>query len=183
MKEMERLLIAIALALALGLVEVPARPAHADGSLQKVKHIIVMMQENHSFDNYFGVLPYAGGPYHPPTGKACGSSDHKCVDGLTCDFDVNHNLMCRNSNIDDDGSTVASFHQTKFCTGPDLDHEWPGSHSEANLKNPTQTLLSSPNDGFVVQNDTTEQIDEGVETPTDDDTIGYYNQNDQVWCR
>jgi phospholipase C len=30
-----------------------------------VNHIIIMMQENHSFDNYYGVLPYvAGGPYH-----------------------------------------------------------------------------------------------------------------------
>ena len=31
--------------------------AHADGPLHKVKHIIIVMQENHSFDNYFGVLP------------------------------------------------------------------------------------------------------------------------------
>lgn len=28
----------------------------ADGNLQKVNHIIIVMQENHSFDNYFGVL-------------------------------------------------------------------------------------------------------------------------------
>jgi phospholipase C len=31
--------------------------AQADGPLKKVKHIIIVMQENHSFDNYFGVLP------------------------------------------------------------------------------------------------------------------------------
>jgi phospholipase C len=37
--------------------------AHADGDLNKVKHIIIVMQENHSFDNYFGVLAYA--PGHP----------------------------------------------------------------------------------------------------------------------
>ena len=29
-------------------------PAFADGNLHNVKHIIVIMQENHSFDNYFG---------------------------------------------------------------------------------------------------------------------------------
>ncbi len=137
-----------------------------------------MMQENHSFDNYLGVLPYVGGPYHPPVGQSCGASDHKCVDGLTCRFDAHNNLQCMNNNIDDDGSTVLSFHETKFCTGPDLDHEWPGSHREANLNHPTETILSSPNDGFVVQNDTTEQIDNGVESPTDDDTMGYYNQDD-----
>src|ERR1700722_1393629 len=33
--------------------------------LTKVRHIVVLMQENRSFDNYFGVLPYApGSPYH-----------------------------------------------------------------------------------------------------------------------
>jgi phospholipase C len=38
--------------------------ARADGDLGKVNHIIIMMQENHSFDNYFGVLAYAPGtPY------------------------------------------------------------------------------------------------------------------------
>ena len=29
------------------------KPVQAQGNLQKVKHIIVVMQENHSFDNYF----------------------------------------------------------------------------------------------------------------------------------
>jgi phospholipase C len=33
----------------------------ADGDLHKVNHIIVVMQENHSFDNYFGALAYAPG--------------------------------------------------------------------------------------------------------------------------
>jgi len=35
--------------------------------LDRVGHIIVLMQENHSFDNYFGSLPYVrGGHYHAP---------------------------------------------------------------------------------------------------------------------
>jgi phospholipase C len=41
------------------------RPAFGDGDIGKVKHVIVVMQENHSFDNYFGALAYApGSPYH-----------------------------------------------------------------------------------------------------------------------
>jgi phospholipase C len=37
-----------------------------DGDINAVNHIIIMMQENRSFDNYFGSLPYvSGGPYHP----------------------------------------------------------------------------------------------------------------------
>src|ERR1700746_3391034 len=39
--------------------------AFADGSIYRVQHVIVVMQENHSFDNYFGALAYApGGAYH-----------------------------------------------------------------------------------------------------------------------
>jgi hypothetical protein len=57
-------------------------PAGAQGSLSQVKHIIIVMQEKHSFDNYFGVLPLAAGsPYHP---GPCDPDDHRCVDGLSC---------------------------------------------------------------------------------------------------
>ena len=51
------------------------------GQLSRVKHIIVVMQENHSFDNYFGVLPYAvGTPYRS---GPCRPDEHACVDGLS----------------------------------------------------------------------------------------------------
>ena len=47
-----------------------ASPVHADGNLQNVKHIIIMMQENRSFDNYFGVLPFVPDtPYHSARGR------------------------------------------------------------------------------------------------------------------
>ena len=36
----------------------------------------------------------------------------------------------------------------------------------------------SLNNGFVLVNDATEQIDSGAETPTDDQTIGFYDQDD-----
>jgi phospholipase C len=39
---------------------IPARPLIADG-IQKIKHVIVVMQENRSFDNYFGTFPGADG--------------------------------------------------------------------------------------------------------------------------
>ena len=42
----------------------------AEGDLHKVKHVIIIMQENHSFDNYFGALALApGSPYHQPDGS------------------------------------------------------------------------------------------------------------------
>lgn len=151
--------------------------AFADGNLNNVQHVVIVMQENHSFDNYFGVLPYApGSPYHNGNGT-CSSADHTCVDGLTCSFDSSSNLNCANSNLDDDGSTVVAFHNSSRCVIPDLDHSWLGTHHEINFANPNSTLTNPLNDGFVLQNDVTELPDRG-ESSIDDSTISYYTQDD-----
>ena len=174
-------------------------PAHADSdrksaALQNLKHIIVVMQENHSFDNYFGALAYApGGVHHPVKGHGngqgnngngvgnrggCDPGDHSCVDGLSCTVAADGTLACANSNPDDDGSTAVAFHDSNRCPAPDLDHGWVGSHLEANFANPNASLRDFRGDGFVLRNDQSEQLDNGVESPTEDETIGYYNQND-----
>src|SRR6185503_11725715 len=81
-----------------------AMPARADGNLQNVNHIIIVMMENHSFDNYLGVLPYVPGtPYHNAKGsgitRGCDPSDHSCVDGLNCRQPRNGGMLkCRNAN-------------------------------------------------------------------------------------
>ena len=151
-------------------------PGYADGELGRVKHIIILMQENHSFDNYFGALAYApGSPYHS---GPCKDNDHACVDGLDCTRDRAGNLSCFNTNVDDDGTLVASFHEPKYCVKPDLNHEWLGSHMEANHADPRATLRASLNDGFVLVNDATEQHDTAGESRTEDDTMGFYTQGD-----
>ncbi|HVP27935.1 MAG TPA: alkaline phosphatase family protein [Myxococcota bacterium] len=167
-----------------------AGSARADGDLRKLNHVIIVMQENHSFDNYFGALPYVpGGPYHGPRAHerdwhrdghdgGCDPHDHACVDGLRCRVDALGSFECANANREDDGSVVHAFHEPRFCTGPDLDHSWKGSHFEANFRFPSLTFLFSPNDGFVQQNDRSDQPDVGPETPTDDDTMGFYTQED-----
>ena len=157
-----------------------AATARAEGDLHKVNHIIIVMQENRSFDHYFGALPYVpGGPYHGGLGF-CPKNDHRCVDGLSCVVDKRGGFHCANANLDDDGSIVRSFHEQSYCVGPDLDHSWKGSHKELFFEHPAATRFFSPADGFVRQNDaTTEgQPDNGVETPTDDDTMGFYTQDD-----
>ena len=52
-----------------------AATARADGDLHKVNHIIIVMQENRSFDHYFGALPYV------PGGEFAGDVD-KFGDGV-----------------------------------------------------------------------------------------------------
>jgi len=139
-----------------------AASAQADGDLSKVNHIIIVMQENHSFDNYFGVLPNAApltsavpGPYHNNQGNGpCPTSDHTCVDSLNCTRDAVGNYTCTNFNVENDGSSpVFVFHDRNYCPAPDLDHSWPSSHLEANFSQPELTFGPSPNDGFVQVND------------------------------
>jgi phospholipase C len=172
----ERVLRYLVLIAVMGLVTVPAI-ARAEGNLLKVNHIIIVMQENHSFDNYFGALAYApDSPYHNGNGP-CRNGDHRCVDGLTCTPDGG-GLTCSNSNVDDDGSMVFAFHDPSRCVKPDLDHEWDASHYEANFAHPNQTLASPLNDGFVLQNDPTMPPDVGGESSTEDQTMGFYTQED-----
>ncbi|MGA9723390.1 MAG: alkaline phosphatase family protein, partial [Candidatus Binatus sp.] len=157
---------------ALGLSVATAR---ADGNVHNVNHVIIIMQENHSFDNYLGALPYApGSPYH---GGPCKNSDNSCVDGLTCSVDSSGNYTCANSNLDADGNVITSFHDPNYCPGPDMQHDWQGSHGEANLLNPADALMMTLNNGFVVVNAETEQVS-GTPDFGDNDTMGFYTQDD-----
>jgi len=146
---------------------------HADGDLRKVNHLVLMMQENRSFDNYFGALPYvAGGPYHPCAGTKQ-HTDHRCVDGLTCQVDSGGNLRCSNYNLNLAGEKIFAFHNRRICGASGLDHGWPESHREANWTNPGNTFLSSPNDGFVRQNES-----DNPHQNVDYETIGFFTQDE-----
>ncbi len=164
--------------LPLALAMFTSTPSMAEGDLNKVNHVIIIMQENHSFDNYFGALAYApGSPYHHRA-EGCRPDDHSCVDGLTCKVDKSGALNCENWNVDDDGSIVRSFHDPKRCAAPDLNHAWYWTHKEVNFNDPNNTFFDQDHDGFVRVNDLTEQVDNGVESPTEDQTMGFYNQDD-----
>lgn len=154
-----------------------AQPPAGSG-LSKVNHIIIVMMENHSFDNYLGALAYApASPYHTSL-AGCALDDHGCVDGLMCSRDSAGALACSDSNPDDSGAAAVAFHNPSRCVVPDLEHTWLGSHREANFSDPNATLLNPLNDGFVRVNDASQQPDNGVETPAEDPTMGFYTQDD-----
>ena len=44
-----------------GKAPAPVRPAAAAGGLAKIQHVVIIMQENRSFDSYFGTYPGADG--------------------------------------------------------------------------------------------------------------------------
>ena len=60
---------ALSLAAAAGLTLLPASPAFADGSqtATPIKHLVVIFQENVSFDHYFGTYPNALNPAGEPS--------------------------------------------------------------------------------------------------------------------
>jgi phospholipase C len=86
----------------------PTVPAGTPDPANPIEHIVVMMLENHSFDNVLGALTqpeYYGGE----------------IDGITPGL----------FNRDPSGSPVSPFHLGKDCI-KDMDHSWDGAHAEYN---------------------------------------------------
>ncbi len=81
----------------------PRLPAGTD-TVPQIEHIVVVMQENHSFDNYFGTL-----------GRG---------DGFTLD---RHGRPI-NSNPDPMGGYVRAFHETDTCQPGGVSQSWNASH-------------------------------------------------------
>jgi phospholipase C len=96
-------------------------PGTPDPSIP-IEHILVIMQENRSFDHYFGRLNQFG--YQGE------------VDGLTDDM----------SNPDVDGTPIPPFHQSSYCT-LDTDHSWNGAHLEWNLGANDQFVIQNTSPG------------------------------------
>jgi phospholipase C len=74
-----------------------------------IDHVIVLMQENHSFDNYFGMLK-----------KFAPDLD---VEAMPADA----------SNPDPtnpDGPPIMAYHATSLCASSDLNHSWEGTHEQ-----------------------------------------------------
>ena len=104
-----RLLLSVALVALAGLRAAPPSAATATG-LSAIQHVVVLMQENRSFDSYLGQLHASGQP----------EAEAEPSDG---------------SNPDPTNPSeppIAPFHQTRYCEVADLDHSWTGTHAEIN---------------------------------------------------
>ena len=88
---------------------VPAGTANASLPFE---HIVVVMQENHSFDNYFGMLPMRGQPQ---------------ADGFT--FDSNGNIRNRNPL---NGGYQHAFHLVGTCNPYSVSQSWDDTHKDVN---------------------------------------------------
>ena len=67
---------------------------NASSSIRKIKHVVVIMQENRSFDTYFGTYPGADGiPMRAGTPSVCvpNPATRQCVAPYVDHADVNSN--------------------------------------------------------------------------------------------
>ena len=109
----------------------------AAGSLQSINHVIFMLQENHAFDAYFGML----NPYRVKQGWTTGD------DGKTYAVDGIDDKLTKISNQDDEGTSYAPFKFTSTCVD-DLTSGWLESYGDVSRYDfsPTRRILM---DGFV----------------------------------
>src|SRR5437763_9568117 len=87
----------------------PSRPAGTPDPSRPFDHVVVVMMENHSFDNYLGMLRRRGG--------------NARVDGFK--FDAQGRPARRQPYED---GYVVPVHAQSMCQPPDVDQTWNGTH-------------------------------------------------------
>jgi phospholipase C len=108
----------------------------AAGSSSSITHVIFMLQENHSFDNYFGML----NPYRRANGWNVGDDGQTyTVDGIDDKLNT--------SNVDDEGTSIPLYKFKSTCID-DASSAWLESYGDVNRYNflTTRPILM---DGFV----------------------------------
>jgi phospholipase C len=99
-----------AVGLAVGGSAVPGAAGAEENAHNPIDHVVVLMQENRSFDSYFGQLRFQGQP------RATAEPRH-----------------ASNPNpVAEDGAPIRAFHQTAYCEVADLNHSWTGVHQQLN---------------------------------------------------
>ena len=105
--------------------------------IDSINHVVFMLQENHTFDNYFGML----NPYRKANGWNIGS------DGKEYDVDGIDDKLSTISNEDDEGQAFPLFKFTSTCID-DETSSWLESYGDVNRWD--FSLTRSINmDGFV----------------------------------
>ena len=139
----------------------------AAASTGAIKHIFFMLQENRSFDNYFGQLA----AYRAVRLRQFGITDTQTVDG----FDPSVVLTNHNT-----GAKASPFHEPTVCT-ENLTPSWDESHHDVALNGGDNawatTTTFAPGD-FLMNNFMDTATEHVNYDPNGTRTLGYYNQSD-----
>jgi phospholipase C len=135
------------------------------GGMSNINHVIFMLQENRSFDNYFGVLAQYRLNHQPPIQGA-----------KLSDVDDLHNLPPGYTISNPENQKFAPFHARTECT-ENLSPAWDESHYDEHITNGDFLHLDGAKflmDRFL---DTTKSVPE-LHDPTHTRPLGYYDQTD-----
>ena len=113
---------------AAGTLPRPSDPVGTPGAPSEINTVVVLMLENHSFDNILGLLPYQ-------------VHSRRMVDGLP-----GNGQVPLSSNPDSNGNPVVSFHLPDLCPSQGLTQNWNSSHNQYD---------GGLNDGFVTNANST----------------------------
>ena len=110
---------------------------NATGTANSINHVIFMMQENRTFDTYFGML----NPYRKANGWNVGD------DGNIYNVDGIDDKLAATSNEDDEGTSFSLFHTASSCLD-DMSSAWLESYGDVSRYDfsPTRGIYM---DGFV----------------------------------
>jgi phospholipase C len=154
-----------------GLVSItPApTPPPTPGTLQSIEHVIFMLQENRSFDSYFGML----NPYRQANGWTVSE------DGRTYTVDGIDDKLANFTNQDDEGQSFGLFKFNTTCVD-DMSSAWLESYGDVNRFDfsTTRPVLM---DGFVHTAEGFAKSGSGDGTLTDDlvgrRAMGHYDDS------
>ena len=143
----------------------------ATGNITAVNHVLFTMQENRSFDSYFGML----NPYRRAHGWNIGS------DGQQYDVDGIDDKLNTISNVDDEGDIFNLFHSTSTCLD-DMSSAWLESYGDVSRWDFTPNRPINM-DGFVHTAEGTAKFGNGTGSFTDlkgQRAMGYYMDVDST---
>ncbi|HEX3841501.1 MAG TPA: alkaline phosphatase family protein [Acidimicrobiales bacterium] len=161
--------------------------AASSGTLKDVKHIVILMQENRSFDHYYGTMPgvrnfadtqsyssYAGGPSTNPSTVF----SQTMVDGTGKPL----YKLASGEQFLDPFELVSNPPTVAGQTTNDITHDWGPQHLAWNNgamdQWAVQHLLNDPISKFQFNNTLGLPIPGASTVPTGLTTMGYYRQSD-----
>jgi phospholipase C len=121
----------------LGTASAIATVAVSTGDINTLNHIIFLLQENHTFDNYFGML----NPYRKANGWNIGD------DGVDYEVDGIDDKLTAISNQTDEGTAIQPFKFKSSCID-DASSDWLASFGDVNRYD-FSTARQIVMDGFV----------------------------------
>ncbi|HKT89711.1 MAG TPA: alkaline phosphatase family protein [Candidatus Sulfotelmatobacter sp.] len=113
----------------------PAPTPPPAAGITSVNHVVIMLQENRSFDHYFGQMT----AYRQANSIPINGSPATIDDESTGSYS-NYSPVT--------GGNIAAYHTGSVCT-EDLTPDWSETHENFNWENPSAANSSSPMDGFA----------------------------------